>query len=270
MAVDHYENFPVASLLLPRELRRPVGLIYAFARQADDFADEGDLPAAERLARLDAFALELDRIEHRQPAQLPLFADLGPVIREHALSLDLFRDLLSAFSQDVTKSRYADFPELLDYCRRSANPVGRLMLELYRARNADNDLLADRICTALQLINFWQDVAVDWRKDRVYLPLDEMAEYGVTESQIAEGRIDGRWQALMKFQVGRTQAMMDAGSALGSRLPGRIGFELRMIVAGGNRILRKLRAVDGDVFNRRPVLHAGDWPLMFGRALLRA
>jgi phytoene/squalene synthetase len=253
MAVDHYENFPVASLLLPRELRRPVGLIYAFARQADDFADEGDLPAAERLARLDAFALELDRIEHRQPAQLPLFADLGPVIREHALSLDLFRDLLSAFSQDVTKSRYADFPELLDYCRR-----------------ADNDLLADRICTALQLINFWQDVAVDWRKDRVYLPLDEMAEYGVTESQIAGGRIDGRWQALMKFQVGRTQAMMDAGSALGSRLPGRIGFELRMIVAGGNRILRKLRAVDGDVFNRRPVLHAGDWPLMFGRALLRA
>jgi squalene synthase HpnC len=269
MAVDHYENFPVASVLLPAELRRPVELIYAFARQADDFADEGDVPAAQRLASLEGFSRELDRIERAEPAQLPLFADLGAVIRARALPLAPFRDLLSAFSQDVVKPRYANFDEVLDYCRRSANPVGRLLLHLYRAAGADNELLSDRICTSLQLVNFWQDVAVDWRKDRVYLPQDEMAEYGVSESQIARGETDGRWRALMKFQVGRTRAMMAAGAPLGSRLPGRIGFELRMIVAGGNRILRKLDAVEGDVFRRRPVLRAGDWALMFGQALMR-
>jgi phytoene synthase len=269
MAVDHYENFPVASVLLPRELRRPVELIYAFARRADDFADEGDLPAAERLALLDGFSRELDRIERGEPSQDPLFADLRVVIRDHGLPLGLFRDLLSAFSQDVVKARYADFAEVLDYCRRSADPVGRLLLRLYRASTPDNERLSDRICSGLQLINFWQDVAVDWRKDRVYLPRDEMAEYGVSEAQIARGETDDRWRALMKFQVGRTQAMMDAGAPLGSRLPGRIGFELRMIVAGGNRILHKLRAADGDVFRRRPVLRPADWLLMSGRALFR-
>jgi phytoene synthase len=269
MAVDHYENFPVASVLLPRDLRRPVELIYAFARQADDFADEGDAPAAQRLASLEGFSRELDRIERGEPAHLPLFADLGEVIRAHRLPLAPFRDLLSAFSQDVVKARYADFDEVLDYCRRSANPVGRLLLHLYRANEADNVRLADRICTSLQLVNFWQDVAVDWRKDRVYLPQDEMAEYGVSESQIARGETDGRWRALMKFQVERTQAMMAEGAPLGARLPGRIGFELRMIVAGGNRILRKLGTIEGDVFRRRPVLGPADWILMFGRALLR-
>lgn len=270
MAVDHYENFPVASVLLPRKLRRPVELIYAFARQADDFADEGDLPAAERLARLEGFSRELDRIERNEPPQSPLFAALQPVMREHGLPTGLFRDLLSAFSQDVVKTRYADFAEVLDYCRRSANPVGRLLLHLYRKVTPENEILSDRICSSLQLINFWQDVAVDWRKDRVYLPLDEMAEYGVPETQIAREVADERWRALMKFQVQRAQAMMDAGAPLGNRLPGRIGFELRMIVAGGDRILQKLRAVDGDVFRRRPVLGPADWLLMFGRALLRS
>jgi squalene synthase HpnC len=269
MAVDHYENFPVASVLLPRNLRRPVELIYAFARRADDFADEGNLPARERLALLDGFSRELDRIERGEPSQDPLFTELRGVIREHALPLGLFRDLLSAFSQDVVKARYANFAEVMDYCRRSADPVGRLLLHLYRATGAENERMSDGICSGLQLINFWQDVAIDWRKDRVYLPLDEMAEYGVTENQIAGGKTDERWRALMRFQVQRTQAMMDAGAPLGLRLPGRIGFELRMIVAGGNRILRKIAAVEGDVFRHRPVLRPFDWILMSARALAR-
>jgi squalene synthase HpnC len=269
MAVDHYENFPVASVLLPRKLRRPVELIYAFARQADDFADEGDWPAGERLARLDEFSRELDHIEHGEAPERALFAELAPVIRTHGLPIDLFRDLLSAFSQDVVKPRYADFGEVLDYCRRSANPVGRLLLHLYRATEPRNLACSDNICSSLQLINFWQDVEIDFRKNRVYLPQDEMAEYGVHEAQIANREANDAWRALMLFQIERTQAMMQLGAPLGQRLPGRIGLELRMIIAGGSRILQKLRASEGDVFRSRPVLGPRDWISMFCRSLAR-
>ena len=269
MAVDHYENFPVASVLLPRELRRPVELIYAFARRADDFADEGDGPASERLARLNDFSHELDRIEAGKPPRQALFVDLAPVIAAYGLPIPLFRDLLSAFSQDVVKARYADFGEVLDYCRRSANPVGRLLLHLYRATEPRNLACSDDICTSLQLINFWQDVEIDFRKDRIYLPRDEMAEYGVSESQIANREANDAWRALMLFQIERTQAMMQAGEPLGRRLPGRIGLELRMIVAGGSKILEKLRAAEGDVFRKRPVLGPLDWIFMFCRSLAR-
>lgn len=269
MAVDHYENFPVASVLLPRELRRPVELIYAFARRADDFADEGDSPAGERLARLDGFSRELDRIERGdEPAEV-LFAELAPVIAAHGLPIQLFRDLLSAFSQDVVKARYADFGEVMDYCRRSANPVGRLLLHLYRATDPLNLACSDDICSSLQLINFWQDVEIDFRKDRIYLPQDEMAEYGVSETQIANREANEAWRALMLFQIERTRAMMQTGAPLGRRLPGRIGLELRMIVAGGSRILEKLRACEGDVFRNRPVLRPLDWIFMFCRSLAR-
>jgi len=269
MAVDHYENFPVASVLLPRELRRPVELIYAFARQADDFADEGDWPAATRLARLNEFGLELDRLDQGIAPTLPLFAELAPVIAHYRLPLQLFRDLLSAFSQDVVKSRYASFVEVLDYCRRSANPVGRLLLHLYGRTEPANLECSDAICSGLQLINFWQDVEIDYRKDRIYLPQDEMAEYGVPESRIASRQADKAWRSLMLFQIERTQAMMQAGAPLGRRLPGRIGLELRMILAGGNRILAKLRTCEGDVFRHRPVLGPLDWVGMFLRSVSR-
>jgi squalene synthase HpnC len=266
MPVEHYENFPVASVLMPRALRRPVELIYAFARQADDFADEGDWPAETRLARLRGFGDELDRIERGESPETPLFTGLAPVIAAHALPIALFRDLLSAFSQDVVKPRYENFAEVMDYCRRSANPIGRLLLHLYRATEASNLSCSDAICSSLQLINFWQDVAVDFRKDRIYLPRDEMAEYGVTESQIERGETNQAWRALMSFQIERADAMMLAGAPLARRLPGRIGLELRMVVAGGRRILQKLRACEGDVFRRRPVLRPADWILMFARA----
>lgn len=267
MPIDHYENFPVASVLLPRHLHRPVTAIYAFARSADDIADEGDAMANTRLAQLDTYRTELDAIERGRPPDLPLFERLGAAIREHALPLQPFRDLLDAFSQDVVKQRYADYPELLDYCRRSANPVGTLMLHLYRAANPDNLRRSDCICTALQLINFWQDVAIDWRKPRVYLPQDDLARFGVAEIRIAEGSVDDHWRALMQFEVDRARKLMLEGASLGRALPGRIGLELRLVVAGGLRILEKIERVDFDVFNRRPVLTARDWPLLSFRAL---
>jgi len=267
MSVGHYENFPVGSILLPARLRRPVGVIYRFARTADDFADEGDLTPAERLRRLDEYRDELRCLQQNRPPQTPLFRALGDAVVEFGLPFKPFFDLLDAFSQDVVKSRYADFAEVLDYCRRSADPVGRLMLHLYGAAGEDNLAQSDAICSALQLINFWQDVAVDFRKDRIYLPQDEMARYGVTESQIAAQDTGGRWCELMLFQTARARAMLESGAPLALRMRGRIGLELRMIAQGGLRILEKIDAVGADVFRRRPALHAPDWPVLMFRAL---
>ena len=267
MSVGHYENFPVASLLLPARLRRPIGIIYRFARTADDFADEGDLAPEARLARLEEYRVELRRLLQKQAPQTPLFEALGGIVLAHELPLRPFFDLLDAFSQDVVKSRYADFQEVMKYCRRSADPVGRLMLQLFGAAREDNFPLSDAICSGLQLANFWQDVAVDFRKDRIYLPQDEMAGFGVTEAQIAVGDPGGGWQPMMKLQVERARAMLQFGAPLAKRLPRRMGLELRMIVQGGLRILEKIDRVQGDVFLRRPTLKAFDWPLMALRAL---
>jgi squalene synthase HpnC len=267
MAVGHYENFPVASLLLPRPLRRPVAAIYRFARTADDFADEGERDDGTRLALLDGYRARLDAIARDEPLDDPLFRELAQIIREHGLDLQLFRDLLSAFSQDVTTKRYRTFADVLDYSRRSANPVGRLLLGLFRADTAENVRRSDAICTALQLVNFWQDVALDWTKGRVYLPGDELARFGVTEAQIARGDASGRWADLMAFQVARTRDMMREGAPLARAVGGRIGLELALVVAGGTRILDKIAAAGGDVFRHRPVLRAWDWPGLFVRAL---
>jgi phytoene synthase len=260
MSVGHYENFPVASLLLPAWAREPVALIYRFARSADDIADEGDDPPHVRLEKLNGYRHQLET-----PTQ-PLFRDIDGLIHRHALPRQPFHDLLDAFSQDVVKKRYATYGELLDYCRRSANPVGRLLLHLFK-RTTESDLArSDAICSALQLVNFWQDVELDFAKGRIYLPRDEMARHGVTEGQIGEARCDAGWRSLMAFQADRTEALMLSGAPLGRTLPGRIGLEIRATVAGGLRILQKIRAVDYDVFRRRPVLHALDWPLLLLRA----
>lgn len=271
MPVDHYENFPVASLLLPARLREPVEAIYAFARSADDIADEGDAPALIRLARLNDYRNELNAIERgeapRDASLAPIFARLGRNIRTYALPLRYFRDLLDAFSQDVGKTRYADFAELGDYCRRSANPVGRLLLHLYNAATPDNLRRSDLICTSLQLINFWQDVAIDWRKHRIYLPANDMARFGVGEAHLDAQGCDDAWRALMAFQVQRARAMMLEGAPLARRLPGRIGWELRLMVLGGLRILERIEAVNYDVFRHRPVLNKTDWPRLAWRAV---
>lgn len=266
MAVDHYENFPVASILMPRHLRRPVHLIYRFAREADDFADEGDLPPERRLAQLQTFSRELDRIEAGESAGIAWFTQLAESIREHRLPIDLFRDLLSAFAQDVTQGRYADYPSVLDYCRRSANPIGRLLLVLYDAATEQNNTWGDAICSSLQLINFWQDVAIDYRKNRIYFPQDEMARFGITEHDIANQSTHASWRDFMKFQVERTRAFLHSGAPLGRSLKGRLGVEMRMIIAGGDRILSKITQVNYDVFRRRPILEPHDWLLMLARS----
>jgi squalene synthase HpnC len=267
MAVDHYENFPVASILLPRRLVPAVEAIYAFARSADDLADEGDAAPAERLAALQAYEAALDGIAAGTPPADPMFQRLAAVLAAFHLPLQPLRDLLSAFRQDVVTTRYPDFPRLVDYCRRSADPVGRLMLGLYGVDDAASLRASDAICTALQLINFWQDVAIDIAKGRIYLPLDDLARFGVTQDAIEQGRADAAWRALMRFEVDRARALMLEGAPLATRLPGRIGWELRMVVQGGLRILEAIERVDYDVFRRRPRLKRLDWLVVGWRAL---
>lgn len=267
MGVGHYENFPVASLLLPPRFRHPVAQIYRFARAADDFADEGSAAPAQRVAALDEFRAEIDRIERGERPRLPQFEELDRTVREHRLPLALFRDLLDAFTQDVTKGRYANYAEVLDYCRRSANPIGRLLLHLFGRATGDNLRWSDAICSALQLINFWQDVAVDCAKNRIYLPQDEMATYGVAERHVMDQQCDGNWRALMSFQVVRSRTLMRSGAPLGRALPGRIGLEIRATIQGGLRILEKIERAHYDVFRQRPVLRWHDWPLILSRAL---
>jgi phytoene synthase len=260
--VGHYENFPVASLLVPAPLRAPIEVIYRFARSADDFADEGDDAPEIRLAKLNDYRAQL-----AAPGS-PLFHDVRKIIREHDLPPGLFADLLDAFAQDVTKKRYATFAEVLDYCRRSANPVGRLLLHLFKRTSDSNLKASDAICTALQLINFSQDVDVDWTKDRrVYLPQDEMARFGVAERHLEEKICDDAWRALMAFQVERSRALMLSGAALGKELPGRIGLEIRATIQGGLRILEKIERAGYDVFRRRPRLRAFDWPVVLLKAV---
>ena len=265
VSIDHYENFPVASVLLPARLRKPVELIYRFARTADDFADEGDLPDRERLDLLAGFGDELRRIENGAQPHTALFQELAPMIAQQRLTISLFHDLLSAFAQDVTKKRYADLADVLDYCRRSANPVGRLLLELYGAATPRNNAWSDNICSALQIINFLQDIAIDYANGRIYMPQDELARYHISETQIAAQEANDAWRAFMAFEVGRTRRMLLDGAPLGRVLGGRLGLEMRMIIAGGERILAKIENAGYDVFRRRPVLRSGDWIMMFAR-----
>ena len=262
MGVGHYENFPVASLLVPRPLREPIEVIYRFARSADDLADEGDDPAELRLRKLDDYRRQL------ASPSAPLLRDVAKIIREHELPVGLFADLLDAFAQDVTKKRYATFFELMDYCRRSANPVGRLLLHLFKRTNESECRASDAICSALQLVNFWQDVGLDYTKDkRVYLPQNDMARFGVTERHLSEETCDAAWRDLMKFQVERARSPLLSGAPLGDALPGRIGLEIRATIQGGLRILEKIERAGYDVFRRRPKLHALDWPVVLLKAV---
>ena len=267
-STDHYENFPAASMLLPGRVRRTVKAVYAFARTADDIADEGDATDAERLEQLGSLKAELDRIGNGQAPQTELVQRLQrEAIAPFRLPLQPFYDLLDAFCQDVRQTRYQNFGELVDYARRSANPVGRIMLHLYGENDARSLAQSDGICTALQLINFWQDVALDWQKGRVYLPQDDMARFGVTEADIAAGRNTFNFQRLMAYQCERAFKMLRAGAPLAKTLKGRIGIELKMIVLGGQFIVQKLDKTHYDVFRQRPVLDWKDRMIMLKRAL---
>lgn len=273
LASRHYENFPVASVFLPRHLRGPIALIYSFARQADDFADEGDLSIEERLGLLDDFREQLDLLQAYIKPKREFFLVLGKMIRSKKLPLSPFYDLLNAFSQDVVKTRYANYDEVLAYCAQSANPIGRLLLHLYGQASPENIKLSDHLCSALQLINFLQDIADDFKKNadkqRIYLCQDEMAKFGVTEQMIADQVVNANWQQLMRFNLDRTSKLLQAGKPLGRILKGRIGFEMRMIIAGGERIICKLNQVNGDIYHHRPTLQPLDWLRIFFKALLK-
>lgn len=278
LANSHYENFPVASIFLPQYLREPIALIYSFARQADDFADEGELRIEQRLDLLNGFRNELELLQAYIKPKSSFFVSLGAMIKAKKLPYDPFYDLLNAFSQDVTKTRYADYDEVLDYCSRSANPIGRLLLHLYGQSNTANIQLSDNICTALQIINFLQDIAIDFKKNdgkqRIYLCQDEMAAFNITESQIEDfvddkQEIDENWQQFILFNLHRVKALLYAGKPLGRILTGRVGFEMRMIIAGGERIIAKINKVNGDIFKFRPTLNYLDWLIIFLKALMK-
>jgi squalene synthase HpnC len=264
LARRHYENFPVASWFLPRRLRDPVAALYAFARTADDIADQGHLSKPERLERLAAMETALHGLQGAGP---PLYPALADAIARHRLPLAPLHDLLSACRQDLEQTRYANFGELMHYCRRSANPVGRLLLQLTGSASACNIVLSDAVCSALQLLNFLQDIAPDYRNNRrIYLPQDEMLRFGVTERDIAESRNSPQLSALFRFQLQRSARLLRSGSPLGRRLGGRFGFELRLIILSAARVLEKLHNQQ-DIF-AAPRLHGFDRIRIMGRACI--
>jgi phytoene synthase len=271
LARSHYENFPVGSLLIPRRLQKHFHSIYAFARTADDFADERlDPPrtAEERLALLREWRLMLNEVYQGRPSH-PIFVALAETVRQFELPIELFEDLLSAFSQDVTVQRYSTFADLLDYCRRSANPVGRLVLLLFGRREETLLRRSDSICTALQLTNHWQDLSIDLAKDRLYLPKEDLARFGVTVDDIVARRHPDRFRELMAFQVARTRELFEDGKGLASNVQGRLGIELRAVWLGGRRILERIEASRYDVLSSRPVLTRLDRLKILASALSR-
>ena len=273
--VTHYENFPVASLLCPPHLRQPIAAIYAFARTADDIADEGDALPSQRLADLAAYRQDLMAIARDEPPSprwAQVFVPLQAVLRTHQLPVPLLANLLSAFMQDVEKTRdaegYADRAELLDYCERSANPVGRLLLHLYGVTDDQALQESDAICTALQLINFWQDLSVDIPRGRHYLPRADCVAHGACQAELLELKSTRENARLISDCARWARATMQSGAPLVHRLPGRAGWELRLVVQGGLRILDKVDALKGGSLHTRPRLHGWDWCVMLARALV--
>ena len=272
--ITHYENFPVASWLCPAALRPPIAAIYAFARTADDMADEGDASPAQRLEQLQDYRLELHAIAKGQPPQprwATIFIPLQYQLQQWQLPVHLLDDLLSAFVQDVAKTRdqtsYADRAELLDYCRRSANPVGRLLLHLYGVHDDQALAQSDAICSALQLINFWQDLSEDIPRGRHYLTDADCARFNVSRTQLNALQLTLDIQRLIASNTAWARTLMQQGAPLVHRLPGRIGWELRLVVQGGLRILDKEQNQQGHNLHTRLTLHKTDVARMLWRAL---
>lgn len=308
IAKEHYENFPVASFAVPRRLRPHVWAVYAFARAADDFADEGSRPAAERLLDLDRWERNLDRTvgtwsagpADRSPAHTratdtgassggrrggsagwpsgslvdamredPVFIALGETIARTTLPVQPLRDLLAAFRMDVTTPRHRTFDDLLGYCRFSANPVGRVVLHLFGAASAATVERSDDICTALQLTNFWQDIVTDLQKDRIYLPLDDLDRFGYTEQDLRAGVVDERSRALLKFEVDRTRELFMRGRPLLGMVRGRLRFELDLTWRGGMAVLHAIERSRYDVFRSRPVVGRAERLRILAAAIFR-
>ena len=268
--VTHYENFPVASFLCPPALRAPITAIYWFARTADDIADEGDASPQARLADLAAYRNDLQACAAGQAFSArwaAVFQPLQATITQFKLPATLLADLLTAFEQDVVKTRHADDTELLDYCRHSANPVGRLLLHLYGIRDEASLAQSDCICTALQLVNFWQDLSLDIPRGRIYLPAERWARHGVTEPQLLALQVNAATTGLVEDSVRWARALMLQGAPLAKAIPGRAGWELRLVVQGGLRIAEKIEALGFRTLQTRPKLGAWDIAVMAWRAL---
>lgn len=255
LAKSHYENFPVASILLPKHLQQPISVIYAFARTADDFADEGDVSQATRLSQLNEYSQALFQISKNDyQGNNPIFIALADVIQKHYLPIALFEKLLSAFKQDVVKHRYANFDEVLDYCTRSADPVGRLLLHLNDNPTQEQLEQSDAVCTALQLINFYQDIVQDYtEQDRIYIPQDELAQSGLIESDLVNPATD-KIAPLLRSLYKRTQHLMIKGAPLGASLQGRMGWEVRAMTLGGITTLHQLSMQSDQNLLTRPRL----------------
>jgi squalene synthase HpnC len=270
VGVDHYENFPVASWLCPAELRPPIAAIYHFARTADDIADEGSAPPADRVADLAAYRADLFAVaagaapSTRWPR---VFAALGEAIARHRLPVALLADLLDAFAADAIETRYVDRAGVLDYCRRSANPIGRLLLHLYGIEDAGALARSDAICSALQLANFWQDLGVDAARGRVYVPAADLRRHDIAIDELLARTDSDRVRALVGELVAWARGLMLAGAPLVHAVPGRAGWELRLVVQGGLRILEKIDRSGGATLHARPTIGLGDAALLAWRAL---
>jgi squalene synthase HpnC len=270
VSVEHYENFPVASWLCPKPLRAPITAIYHFARTADDIADEGDASPQDRLSQLQAYRRDLRQVAQGHapsPAWAPVFAPLAQAMVQWQLPTALLDDLLDAFEQDTANPRYADRATLLGYCRRSANPVGRLLLHLYGVTDAVALARSDAICTALQLINFWQDLSVDLPRRRCYVPAADAQRHGLLLDNLHTGPADGAHQALLADLIAWSRQLMLSGAPLVHQVPGRGGWELRAVVQGGLRILEKIEHMDTTSFDQRPRLQGFDLLLIGWRCL---
>jgi phytoene synthase len=273
LARSHYENFPVASRLLPAAMRPHVAAVYAYARVADDIADEGSQPPDERLKRLDGWQRRLHAAVAVEAASAPphdhedlIVVALAHSIRTLDLPLALFDDLLSAFGQDTMTNRYASWSDVFDYCRRSANPIGRLVLRIGGYRDARMDRSSDALCTALQLTNFWQDFGRDWRAGRLYVPRDVAASYGAAEADLCDGRFTAAWSSTIAECVRVTGEQFDRGRAVCDVVTGRLRYELRFTWLGGRRVLERVDRLRHNLLTERPTLGWADVPHLLWRA----
>jgi len=263
---SHYENFPVVSFLIKKDLRKHIALIYQFARQADDFADEGNFSQDERITKLNNYDSKL-RASFSSQYENGFWRNIKLTIDQKELSERNFQDLLIAFKQDVWKKRYKDYDELLNYCKNSANPVGRLILELHSLRDEVPKNYSDKICTALQLTNFYQDVSLDIAKGRIYIPEDELRQFDVSEQDIVNSKISDKFRELIKFQIERTKTLFSEGKELLKYLPIRLKFQILITIKGGEAILKKIEDINYNVLEKRPTLSKVDFIKLFVSAI---
>jgi phytoene synthase len=266
LARTHYENFPVGSFLLSKKLRKPIHLVYAFARVADDIADEGNASKETRLTLLDEWENQLKRALARKNSD-NFFRELADVVAEYAIPPSLLSDLIAAFRMDARGTEYDTFDDLKFYCQHSANPIGRILLHVLGCADETNCRLSDAVCTALQLTNFWQDLGIDIKRNRDYIPNEDFRRFGVTKEDLRLAGAIGKVRPLLKYQVDRTKEFFLEGNALRHSINKKFAFELKLTHCGGMRMLEKIELMQYDTLHRRPALSKFDWAVILMRSL---